>query len=255
MHLSTRSRSVLFLLLATGAWGEVRIAYPSGGTGCQIVQFPRWAVPKDAYDYAYRDHFCCGANYFFRHVEDSPSDLLLVTVQTTWLFDANIVASPDKYWLNLTGKPRVRRATEAQWESAAPVIGIFNLQPQPLHPGNNQPIQYHGREFPKRGMKWASGEGWGGLSSRGTWLSAGSLTDQKVSGDGAVLRALTYVDLYHVPTGKHVVALSGTLADFDMNTSKADSGYFLEDRFYVAGLSADRRKMLICDLSHLIPEP
>jgi hypothetical protein len=254
MHLSTRSRSVLFLLLATGAWGEVRIAYPSGGSGCQIVEFPRWALPKNARE---NHHYPAGyfgghSIYVFRHVEDSAKDLLLVTVEERWLFDN--LASPDKYWLDLSGKPRVRPATDPQWESASPVTGIFNLQP-PSHPGGNQPIAYHGQEFPKTGKIWASGDGWGGLSSRGTWLSAGSLTVQKESGDGAVVGALTHVDIYHVATGKQVVALSGTLADFDMNTSKANSGYFLEDRFYVAPVSENRQTMLICDLSHLIPEP
>jgi hypothetical protein len=89
------------------------------------------------------------------------------------------------------------------------------------------------------------------LSSQGTWLSAASLTVQKESSDGA---PLTYVDIYHAATGKQVVALSGTLADFDMLTSKANAGWFLEDRFYVAAISENRNKMLICDLSHVMPK-
>ena len=38
-----------------------------------------------------------------------------------------------------------------------------------------------------------------------------------------------------------------------MNLSHPNAGYFLEDRFFIAPISEDRRKMLICDLNGLEP--
>jgi hypothetical protein len=177
-------------------------------------------------------------------------DLLLVSVQLTWLFDSTVIVSPDKYWLNLSGVPRVRTATLAEWDSASSVLNIMS-PPIPLSSGDNRSIEYAGRSFSKSGKEWVADIG--GLSSRSTWLSASSMTTLKKSSDGVPTDARTYVDIYHVPTGKLVVALLGTLSDFDMLTSKTDTGFFLEDRFFVAALSTDRRRMLICDLRHTLP--
>ncbi|HTP86718.1 MAG TPA: hypothetical protein VMJ34_07220, partial [Bryobacteraceae bacterium] len=109
-----------------------------------------------------------------------------------------------------------------------------------------------GRSFPKRGQEWAVD--FGGVSSSGKWLSTASMTVHKKSRDDVPLRATTYVDVFHVQSGKLVVAITGTLSDFDMLSSKADSGYFIDDQFFVAGLGTNRRNMLICDLDRLAPE-
>jgi hypothetical protein len=240
------------LLLASAAIAELRIEYPSGGNGCQIVEFPSWALPKHARErYNFWDsHFNYHSEYVFRHVEDSPKNLLLVTVTEETLYKQPPMISPDKYWLNLSEKPRVRQAMPKEWESASPVISIFS-GPYQLALDENLPYDYRGRKFGKPGKSWPPQ--FDVESSAGTWLRLASDTVQEQTTDGVATRALTFVDIYHIPTGKRVVAMSGTLSDWNGIMSPPNIGYFLEDRFYVAAVSENRRKMLICDMNRLVP--
>jgi len=242
----------VLLLIAPGALA-VEITFPSGRSGCDVVHFPRWSVPRDAedkYNYPWKG-FLSGSVYQFRHAEDTPRNRMLVRVALPWLNESNAITSPDIYWLELNGVPQVRQASEAQWDSGVPLPNIMGPRPMPRPPGNNRPIDYEGRSFPKKGQEWAID--YGGVSSNGSWLSTASMTVHKRSRDGVALSATTYVDVFHVQSGKLVVAVTGTLSDFDMLRSKANSGYFIDDQFFVAGLGANRRSMLICDLDRLAP--
>ena len=237
------------LFLVTPPVFAVHIAYPSGGGGCEVVHFPSWSLPGDAKDKDYTfKGFCCGSVYLFRHAVDTPRSVLLVRVELRW--ESTEITSPDIYWLNLTGTPRVRRATISEWDLGMPIpdfVGTPGTSPR-----GNGSIDYAGRLFPKEGQEWPSSS-FGSLSSHATWLSAASRTVHKRSRDGVALRATTYVDVFHVASGKLVAAVVGTLSDFDMDRGNQDSGYFVDDQFFVAGLGESRRTMLICDLQRLVP--
>jgi hypothetical protein len=234
------------------ACAEVRVEYPVGGSGCQIVQFPRWQLPpraRERYDY-WHSRFDYRATYDFRHTEDTAKDSLLVTVLLTMLAGSPMV-SVDTYRLNLSRMPRVRRIEESEWNAAEPVISI--RAGEYIEGCDECRFVHGGRAFAKRGKSWTSGEAVV-LSSAATWVKLASLTVQQRTSDQVPTRAITFVEIYHVPSGKKVIALSGTMNDFNVDLSSTESGYFLDDRFYIAALSEDRRKMLICDMSGLVPK-
>jgi hypothetical protein len=240
------------LITAGMACAEVRVEYPAGGSGCQIVQFPRWQLPPRARErYHYWDsRFDYNATYDFRHTEDTAKDSLLVTVFLE-MYKSSPMVSVDTYRLNLSRMPRVRRIEDVEWNAADPIISFRTGEF--IEQCDDCRFVHGGRTFAKRGKSWTSGFAVV-LSSAATWVRLASLTVQQRTSDGVPTRALTFVEIYHVPSGKKVVALSGTLADFNLDLGDTERGYFLEDRFYVAALSGDRRKMLICDMSGLIPK-
>jgi hypothetical protein len=217
------------------------------------IHFGTWK-PTNGMKKAQQNHFArfdFGSPYEFRKTAAITQEYLVAAVDGGFLRPPRDY-SPNKFWVNLrSGK--VRRATEAEWDSG--VVVPQSRQPKSvfLPPKTEEGVLFQDRLFQKSGPQWPliTFE-YARISPDEKWIAVQSWEGQDY-GNGDIIapqggHGKFFVDLYEVLSGRKFVAIAG----LERATLEADEPlgltFWLESRYFILQLGSHLERMLACQV-------
>jgi hypothetical protein len=220
---------------------------------CREIHFPGAWKPTKGNHFA---RFDFGSPYEFKKTAAITQEYLIAAVDGGFLHPPRDY-SPNKFWVNLeSGK--VRRATEAEWDSGVlvrqsfPAKGPFFETETEKGTHSQDGVLFKGKLFRKSGPQWSLSAEDGRISPDGKWIAVQSWEGRDYH-NGDIIAPLGgpgkfFIDLYDVSSGRRFAQVDGAVRGTLCADGILDLTFWLESRYFIVQLGSHLERMLVCEV-------